>query len=95
MRACVFFALIVCLPGLAAAEPYLQHNPYTKQYEYAPRGAMPRYNPYTRQRELIGPGEVLQFNAYTQQHEYAPVGATPRYNPYTKQRQLVGPNPAY
>lgn len=95
MRAIVLSLLLFCLPSFAAAEPYLQHNPYTKRYEYAPKGAMPRYNPYTRQRELVGPGEVLQFNAYTRRNEYAPLGATPRYNPYTKERQLVGPDRPY
>ena len=97
--------LLLCLPSLAAAQTrlqphpytgeYLQHNSYTRQYEYAPRGAMPRYNPYTGQRELSNPGETLQYNAYTKRREYAPAGATPRYNPYTKQRQLVGPDPPY
>lgn len=103
MRAFVV-ALLLCLPSLAAAETrqypyatrqYLQHNPYTRQYEYAQPRAMPQYNAYTRQRELVGPGETLQYNAYTKRHEYAPPGAVPRYNPYTKQRQLVGPDPPY
>jgi hypothetical protein len=85
-------ALFLCLPSLAAAQPYLQRNPYTHQYEYAPKEAMPLYNPYTKQRELVGPGEVLQYNSYTKRREYAPEGAVPRYNPYTKQRQLVGPD---
>ena len=33
----------------------LQFNAYTKKHEYAPIGAMPRYNPYTKQRQLVGP----------------------------------------
>jgi hypothetical protein len=49
-----------------------------------------RYNPYTKQRELVGPGETLQYNPYIRKREYAPEGAMPRYNPYTKQRELVG-----
>lgn len=85
-------AFLLYLPSLAAAQPYIQHNPYTNGYEYAPKGATPRYNPYAKQRELVGPGEVLQYNAYTRKREYAPRGAMPRYNPYTRQRQLVGPD---
>ena len=99
-------ALIVCFTSSAAAQdrwryhpyvgwyqsaPTLQYNTYTKQYEYAPLGATPRYNPYTNQRELVGPGETLQYNPYTKQKEYAPQGAKPRYNPYTKQWELVSP----
>jgi len=83
--------LVPCLLSLAAAQPQLKRNPYTGRYEYAPEGARPLYNPYTKRRELVGPGEVLQYNAYTKKREYAPAGAMPRYNPYTKQRQLVGP----
>ena len=60
--------------------------------KYAPKGATPQYNPYTKQRELVGPGETLQYNPYTKKREYAPEGAMPRYNPYTKQRELVGPD---
>jgi hypothetical protein len=93
------FALFLCLPSLAAAQPpqpvgageTLQYNPYTRKREFAPEGAMPQYNPYTRQRELAGPGETLQYNPYTRKREYAPKGAMPRYNPYTKRRELVGP----
>ena len=66
--------------------------PYTKRYEYAPKGATLQYNPYRKQRELVGPGETLQYNPYTRKREYAPEGAMPRYNPYTKQRELVGPD---
>jgi hypothetical protein len=95
MRAIVLSALFLSLPALAAAESNLRYNPYAKRHEYAPKEALPQYNAYTRQRELVSPGEVLQFNAYTKKHEYAPIGAMPRYNPYTKQRQLVGPNPPY
>src|ERR1044072_1768765 len=64
-----------------------QYNPYTKRYEYAPKGATLQYNPYRKQRELVGPGETLQYNPYTKKREYAPEGAMPRYNPYTKQRE--------
>jgi len=71
------FALFLFLTSLAAAQPLLQYNPYTNWYEYAP-GAMPRYNPYTKQRELVGPDETLQYNPYTQKREFAP-GAMPRY----------------
>lgn len=85
-------AIFLSLPNLAAAQPHIQHNPYTNRYEYAPNRATPQYNPYTKQRELVGPGEVLQYNSYTKKREYAPRGAMPRYNPYTKQRQLVGPD---
>ncbi len=85
------FAFFLCLPSLAAAEQP-QYNPYTKRYEYAPKGATPQYNPYRKQRELVGPGETLQYNPYTKKREYAPEGAMPRYNPYTKQRELVGPD---
>ena len=48
------FAFILCLPSLAAAEQP-QYNPYTKRYEYAPKGATLQYNPYRKQRELVGP----------------------------------------
>src|SRR5215471_7084574 len=101
------FALFLCLQSLAAAQqpqynPYtdryeytpkaretLQYDPYKR--EYAPEGAVPRYNPYTKRRELVGPGETLQYNPYAKEREYAPEGAVPRYNPYTKRRELVGP----
>ena len=78
--------------SLAAAAEQPQYNPYTKRYEYAPRGATLQYNPYRKQRELVGPGETLQYNPYTKKREYAPEGAMPRYNPYTKRRELVGPD---
>src|ERR1700716_145602 len=87
VRICVFSIL----PSWAAADQP-QYNPYTKRYEYAPKGATPQYNPYRKQRELVGPGETLQYNPYTKKREYAPEGAMPRYNPYTKQRELVGPD---
>jgi hypothetical protein len=86
------FAVFLCLPSLAAAAEQPQYNPYTKRYEYAPKGATLQYNPYRKQRELVGPGETLQYNPYTRKREYAPEGAMPRYNPYTKQRELAGPN---
>jgi hypothetical protein len=85
------FALFLCLPSLAAAQQ-LQYNPYAGQRQYAPQGATPHYNPYTKQQELVGPRETLQYNPYTGQQQYAPQGATPRYNPYTNQRGLSGPN---
>src|SRR5882762_9045739 len=46
------FAFFLCLPSLAAAEQP-QYNPYTKRYEYAPKGATPQYNPYRKRRELV------------------------------------------
>jgi hypothetical protein len=84
------FAIFLCLPGLAAAQPPT-YNPYSGRYELAPKGATSQYNPYTKRRELVGPGETLQYNPYTKRREYAPEGAVPQYNPYTKQRELVRP----
>ena len=86
------FALFLCLPSLVAATEQPQYNPYTKRYEYAPKGATLQYNPYRKQRELVGPGETLQYNPYTKKREYAPEGAVPRYNPYTRRREIVGPD---
>lgn len=90
MRA-VVLVLVLFLPSLALAQQP-QYNPYTRQYEYAPKGAILRLNPYTKRRELVGPRETLQYNPYTRKREYAPEGAMPRYNPYTKRRELVGPD---
>jgi len=91
MRA-LALAFFMCFPSLVSAAEQPQYNPSTKRYEYAPRGATLRYNPYRNQRELVGPGETLQYNPYTRKREYAPEGAMPRYNPYTKRRELVGPD---
>ena len=89
--ALVFLLLLSALTA-ATAEQQLRYNSYTGRYEYAPQGAMPQSNPYTRRRELVGPGETLQYNPYTKRREYAPEGAMPRYNPYTKRRELAAPN---
>jgi len=87
IHACAFSMFLKLGGGAAAALQSLY-----QETGYAPEGAMPRYNPYTKRRELVGPDETLQYNPYTRKREYAPEGAMPRYNPYTKRRELVGPD---
>ncbi len=61
-------ALFILLPNLCLAE--IKYNPYTGQWESAPRDSDLKYNPYDGGWTYERQGSNLEYNPWTGKWEY-------------------------